>query len=378
MSSGGSETSAPVTVVDSGLGSMEEAPVNLAGPVCSPGTGAFSCSICMEGIALEDTALVKGCEHAYCDVCILRWAACKDKPTCPQCKTPFDVLLLHKGLDGVVHEVMQQESVCLLLRTVWYLASGPASVQPTLYVPDEPNLADLGLDHSGYARGAHYLGPLAAGRGSGGGSSYRGHYDDYDEDDDYYEEYEERLSHRVLGNRRWGEHGYVRAGRMAARPRPSSGAGSSGGGGDGPGSSQKGKKGKVPLTPAKGSGSGSGGGAAAGAGGSSHGGASRGAAASSSGVNGGAATVGASLLSSSPGGGSGHMSVDRGDSASGVAAGGAVSPAGAAAALPVLGRAAVTGGGVETTPPMGGRRARRKLRRELMDSAEAQAQAVVG
>ncbi|GFP88797.1 probable protein phosphatase 2c 25 [Phtheirospermum japonicum] len=32
--------------------------------------------------------------------CILRWASCKKQPTCPQCKTPFKFLNIHRSLDG--------------------------------------------------------------------------------------------------------------------------------------------------------------------------------------------------------------------------------------------------------------------------------------
>ncbi|XP_057953701.1 uncharacterized protein LOC131147996 isoform X2 [Malania oleifera] len=58
------------------------------------------CAICLEKIVLQETALVKGCEHAYCVTCILRWAAYNKKPTCPQCKHPFEFLNIHRTLDG--------------------------------------------------------------------------------------------------------------------------------------------------------------------------------------------------------------------------------------------------------------------------------------
>ncbi|GFQ02111.1 14 kDa zinc-binding protein [Phtheirospermum japonicum] len=58
------------------------------------------CAICLNKIVLQETTLVKGCEHAYCVTCILRWASCKMQPTCPQCKTPFKFLKIHRSLDG--------------------------------------------------------------------------------------------------------------------------------------------------------------------------------------------------------------------------------------------------------------------------------------
>lgn len=47
------------------------------------------CAICLNTIVLQETALVKGCEHAYCVTCIRRWATYKKEPICPQCKHPF-------------------------------------------------------------------------------------------------------------------------------------------------------------------------------------------------------------------------------------------------------------------------------------------------
>ncbi|RZS09132.1 hypothetical protein BHM03_00040219 [Ensete ventricosum] len=84
-----------------------------------PAAGCGFCAICLEKIAMQDMALVNGCEHAYwfvCNVsfhvhtdlavpssnsclclcihylftvgsvtCILRWASYNEKPSCPQC-----------------------------------------------------------------------------------------------------------------------------------------------------------------------------------------------------------------------------------------------------------------------------------------------------
>ncbi|XP_071709462.1 uncharacterized protein [Rutidosis leptorrhynchoides] len=81
------------------------------------------CAICLNKIAaLEDTALVKGCEHAYCVICILQWATCKKEPTCPQCTRPFEYLYISRSLDGTVHDYLFEESVCLLLRAPWILS----------------------------------------------------------------------------------------------------------------------------------------------------------------------------------------------------------------------------------------------------------------
>ncbi|CAL9111289.1 unnamed protein product, partial [Musa textilis] len=57
-----------------------------------PAAGCGLCAICLEKIALQDMALVKGCEHAYCATCSLRRASYSEKPSCPRCKHPFEFL----------------------------------------------------------------------------------------------------------------------------------------------------------------------------------------------------------------------------------------------------------------------------------------------
>ncbi|XP_071736224.1 uncharacterized protein [Rutidosis leptorrhynchoides] len=89
--------------------------------------GDENCAICLDKIALKETALVKGCEHAYCVICILRWAASKKEATCPQCNRPFEFLNVHRSLDGSIHDYMFEESVCLLLRAPWFHSSNMES-----------------------------------------------------------------------------------------------------------------------------------------------------------------------------------------------------------------------------------------------------------
>ncbi|KAJ4969748.1 hypothetical protein NE237_002847 [Protea cynaroides] len=143
--------------------------------------GGF-CAICLDKIALQETALVKGCEHAYCVTCILRWATYNQKPSCPQCKSPFEFLIVHRSLDGRIHDYMFEESVCLLLRATWFM---PLEVEAQEEVYDE--LEDF----------------------------YQ--YGDEDDEEDIDEVYYTSSSLRI-GNRRWGDNGYVRAGRKEARP----------------------------------------------------------------------------------------------------------------------------------------------------------------
>ncbi|KAL3621965.1 hypothetical protein CASFOL_034161 [Castilleja foliolosa] len=137
------------------------------------------CAICLNKIVLQETALAKGCEHAYCVTCILRWASCKKQPTCPQCKTPFNFLNIHRSLDGSLHDYMFEESVCLLLRASWF--------NPLVEVEKEE--LDKIEDYHNY---------------------------DYDDDEDEF--YFGSSSSLRIGNRRWGDNGYVSAGRQEVRP----------------------------------------------------------------------------------------------------------------------------------------------------------------
>ncbi|GAB2211801.1 hypothetical protein Droror1_Dr00025136 [Drosera rotundifolia] len=162
------------------------------------------CAICLDKIVLQETALVKGCEHAYCVACILHWASYSGNPKCPQCKYPFDVLSVHRSLDGSIHDYMFEESLCLLLRATWFK---PLDVDQHVDLSDE--LEELGLYQY-----------------------YQYNYAYEDEDDDTDEDYLPVSSSLRIGNRRWGVNGYVKSGRQQARPTnrsiiQDSGAGSS-------------------------------------------------------------------------------------------------------------------------------------------------------
>lgn len=148
------------------------------------------CAICFEKISIQDAALVKGCEHAYCVTCILRWATYKNCPSCPQCKLPFDSLNIHRSLDGCIHDYMFEESVCLLLRATWFVPLPVFSEE----ADDEPG--DL----------YHYY--------------YEGLEDEEDDDDldDAFYFSNSSSSNIRIGNRRWGDSGFVKAGRKEARP----------------------------------------------------------------------------------------------------------------------------------------------------------------
>ncbi|XP_047308647.1 E3 ubiquitin-protein ligase RNF13-like [Impatiens glandulifera] len=157
------------------------------------------CAICVSEIKFQETALIKGCGHAYCVTCILQWATYKETPTCPQCKHPFQFLNIHRSLDGSLCENMFEESVCLLLRAPWFT---PLKVEETEKQTDEVD------DYYQY----YY------------------YYSTYENDEeDLDEAYYGHSSNLRIGNRRWGDNGYVRSGRVEARPvyKPN-GAGTSG------------------------------------------------------------------------------------------------------------------------------------------------------
>uniref|UniRef100_A0A1J3JN51 Protein SCAF11 n=1 Tax=Noccaea caerulescens TaxID=107243 RepID=A0A1J3JN51_NOCCA len=149
------------------------------------GSHGGCCAICLNEIPLQETAMIKGCEHTYCVTCILRWASYKESPTCPQCKHPFDFLSVHRALDGCIEDFLFEESVCLLLRASWFI---PLDV----------------MKQASYSYG------------------YQDDFDipcDYeDEDDDDLEEFYMHGSSLRIGNRRWGDNGFVRSGRQEARP----------------------------------------------------------------------------------------------------------------------------------------------------------------
>ena len=79
-----------------------------------------------------------------------------------------------------IHDYMYEESVCLLLRASWFMP---------LIVEDREEVSEEVDD-----------------------------YYPYEEEEDLDEEYYSRSSSLRIGNRRWGDNGYVRAGRQEARP----------------------------------------------------------------------------------------------------------------------------------------------------------------
>lgn len=177
------------------------------------GVDDMTCAICLTQMPVADIAAVKGCEHQYCVHCILQWATYKE--WCPQCKAPFSYLLTYRMLDGTMMDYPVEESVTLLKRACWFQdhmrakEKGKAIVRPD----DEPALQFTDADGDGPSQQHRDWADI-----------YEDYVDEQLEEDEEIEHYyfsSAAGSARVLiGNRRNGQNGYMRSGRMFARPVP--------------------------------------------------------------------------------------------------------------------------------------------------------------
>lgn len=145
-------------------------------------------------------AMVKGCDHIYCAHCILHWALHKEHPWCPQCKQPFTYLFTYRTLDGNLSDFPVEESVVLLKRAHWFTETlRPCARSSSLL--EESILAD--------------------------DTAWHDYADEYDlaEDEELEAFYFSSAAGRariLLGNRRFGEGGFLSSGRRQARPLPAS------------------------------------------------------------------------------------------------------------------------------------------------------------
>lgn len=155
------------------------------------------CSICLQHPVLEQIASVKGCDHAYCVKCILRWAAHREAATCPQCKLPFDTLMTYLQLDGSLCDFPQEESVVLLKRAHWFTDHMQAVTKGSAWRVSADDVGSGFTDYDPYYRDM----------------------DDVDEVEDYYFSAAAGQARIVLGNRRLGENGFIASGRRQATPR---------------------------------------------------------------------------------------------------------------------------------------------------------------
>ena len=154
----------------------------------------WQCSICLEEIPLANVAIIKGCEHHYCIGCIVNWCLlCENKgvkATCPKCKGTFTFLKTHRLLNGALSDQLVEESLTLLKRATWLDTANP--YKHVISGPEDNSEDDYMVDDEDY-----YFSP-AAGK-----------------------------ARVVLGNRRWGENGIVRAGHLRAKIYNTAGTSSS-------------------------------------------------------------------------------------------------------------------------------------------------------
>ena len=67
--------------------------------------------------------------------CILKWAVQRDNCWCPQCKAPFQYLFTYRNLDGTLNDFPQEESVVLLKRAEWFVATLKVSLGAHSFEP---------------------------------------------------------------------------------------------------------------------------------------------------------------------------------------------------------------------------------------------------
>ena len=87
------------------------------------------CAICHGNIQPNEVALVNGCDHPFCSLCILNWAT--QKARCPLCLTNFTHVWLYRRIDGTYNDYLHEESVDLLHCAVWFKKGVTAEFQPS-------------------------------------------------------------------------------------------------------------------------------------------------------------------------------------------------------------------------------------------------------
>jgi len=160
------------------------------------------CAICHGSIQPQEAALVRGCDHAFCNGCILNWAL--QKPKCPLCNTQFSHVWLYKQLDGTYNDFLVEESVHMLLQTTWFRKQVVSEFTPKPIEDDEEEYHEM----------LQYM--------------YGGGRED-DDVDEYFDELGEAIARRgrgkrpAVGNRMFGSGGVLQAGRQAVRAKPITG-----------------------------------------------------------------------------------------------------------------------------------------------------------
>lgn len=190
----------------------------------------FLCTICLDSTEVSLRAYLPDCQHSFCLSCVLSWA--KVQALCPNCKAPFESLLVHRNVageivagpctaDGTLPWV--QEHISILMEASW--VETREVLPPLQDVENSFTLPPLARDS---VVSASSPAPLY---------SHEEIEDEYEslfwEEED--EQYQQLMgSTRVLSNRRFGANGYISAGRLRATPHTSNNskkpAGSSGAG----------------------------------------------------------------------------------------------------------------------------------------------------
>lgn len=171
-----------------------------------------TCTICVDTCDPSMRAIIPACDHTFCLSCLLSWASVR--AVCPNCKSPFSNLLVHRDLTGAIapgpatatgEPPWILESLPLLRRATWVHLR---EVMPPLH--DAQSLFTL----PSYRTEPHVTASSAP------------HYLNEEVEDElenqFWEEEEmqyRQLSGRVMSNRRYGSNGYISAGRMRATAR---------------------------------------------------------------------------------------------------------------------------------------------------------------
>lgn len=146
--------------------------------------------------------------------CILRWASRKDNgATCPQCKAGFTHVVTHRKPSGTLIDFPEAVAVADLLDSCWFAyhkrVRRTCIAHCCTLLHNAPQQLDKGKAPVPDAYAEH---------------EFYDEYDyDYDEDqevEDFFMSSAAGRARIVLGNRRFGDGGYVSSGRRNARPVP--------------------------------------------------------------------------------------------------------------------------------------------------------------
>lgn len=180
-----------------------------------------SCSICLHPPQDTSRSLIPSCGHTFCAPCVLSWSFIRS--ACPLCKAAFSSLVVRRHLDGQVvpDGGWIEEPISLLRRASWVrleqVNDRVADVQG-VFVPVRSS-TEIATNRNG-------LPSMQATSASGPATRASRHWEDEEMEEEreknFWEEeerqwQEQRRGVKLLGNRRYGQNGYVSSGRMVAR-----------------------------------------------------------------------------------------------------------------------------------------------------------------